>query len=37
MLESEVTIVKTLDHPNVIKCHDVFITPNNCYIITEYC
>lgn len=29
--------MRTLDHPNVIKCHDVFFTLNNCYIITEYC
>jgi serine/threonine protein kinase len=37
MLESEVAILKQIEHPNVIKCFDVFVTCNNCYIVTEYC
>jgi serine/threonine-protein kinase ULK/ATG1 len=37
MLESEVSILRVMDHPNIIKCHDVYLTNNNCYIITEYC
>lgn len=37
MLESEVSILKQLNHPNVIRCYDVFVTSNNCYIVTEYC
>lgn len=29
--------MKTLDHPNVVKCFDVYKTQTNCYIITELC
>lgn len=29
--------MKTLHHPNILKCYDVFSTANNCYIITELC
>lgn len=34
MLDCEIEALKTLNHPNVLKCHDVFTTANNCYIIT---
>jgi|JI6StandDraft_1071083.scaffolds.fasta_scaffold11740_3 serine/threonine protein kinase len=37
MLESEVSIVRQLDHPNIIKCYDVMLTSNHCYIVTEFC
>jgi serine/threonine protein kinase len=37
MLESEITILKSIDHPNIIRCYDVYLTVNNCYIVTEYC
>ena len=37
LLRNEIAILKNLNHPNVIKCHDVLTSVNNCYIITEYC
>ncbi len=37
LLQNEIKILKELDHPNIIKMHDVFYTENNCYIITQYC
>jgi serine/threonine protein kinase len=33
MLDSEIEILKTLDHPNVIKCLDVYKTATHCFII----
>lgn len=30
-------ILKELNHPNVIRCYDVFTSKNNCYIVTEFC
>lgn len=29
--------MKTLDHPNVIKCFDIYKTQSHCYIVTELC
>lgn len=37
LLQNQIKILKELDHPNIIKMHDVFYTQNNCYIVTEYC
>jgi serine/threonine protein kinase len=37
MLEGEIEALKKLSHPNILKCHDIFSTTNNCYIITEFC
>ena len=37
MLDNEIEILKTLDHPNVIKCYDIYRTQTHCYIITELC
>lgn len=37
MLDNEIQILKSLDHPNVIKCFDIYKTASNCYIITELC
>lgn len=37
MLENEIQILKTLDHPNVIKCFETFKTSSHCFIVTEYC
>jgi serine/threonine protein kinase len=34
MLEGEIDALKKLNHTNVLKCHDIFSTANNCYIIT---
>lgn len=37
LLYSEIDIVKMLNHPNILRCYDVFSSSNNCYIITEIC
>ena len=37
MLLREIQILKTLEHPNIVRCFDVFQTNNNTYIITEFC
>lgn len=37
LLYSEIDILKTLHHPNVLNCLEVFTSANNCYIITELC
>jgi serine/threonine-protein kinase ULK/ATG1 len=37
MLQSEIQAIKTLHHPNILRCYDVFSTTNNCYIVMEYC
>jgi serine/threonine-protein kinase ULK2 len=30
-------VLKRLNHPNVLKCYEVFTSNRNCYIITELC
>lgn len=37
MLQSEIKAIKTLNHPNILRCYDVFTTANNCYIVMEFC
>jgi serine/threonine-protein kinase ULK/ATG1 len=37
MLQSEIQAIRTLSHPNILRCYDVFTTVNNCYIIMEFC
>ena len=37
LLYSEIEILKTLKHPNILNCLEVFSSNNNCYIITEFC
>lgn len=37
LLYSEIDIVKALNHPNIMRCYEVFSSANNCYIITEIC
>jgi serine/threonine protein kinase len=37
MLAKEIAIFKKIEHPNILRFEDVYYTPNNCYIITEYC
>ena len=36
LLKNEISILKELNHENVIRCHDVFSSKNNCYIVTDY-
>ena len=37
MLFSEIEVLKEMNHPNVLRCHEVFTSNRNCYIITELC
>lgn len=37
ILNVQTEALKKLKHPNIIQCHDIFSTVNNCYIITEFC
>lgn len=37
LLFSEIDILKKLNHPNVLRCHQVFTSNRNCYIVTELC
>lgn len=34
LLEQEIQILLTLDHPNIIKCYDVLKTSEECYCFT---
>lgn len=36
-IQSEIDIMKKIEHPNIVKLHDVYQTNNNMYIVTEYC
>lgn len=36
LLQNEVSILKELDHENVIRCLEVLRSENNCYIVTQY-
>lgn len=37
MLTNEIQILKGLNHPNVLKCYDVYRTATQCFIVTEFC
>ena len=37
MLQEEINILRQINHANVIKCYDIFLTQQNCFIVTEYC
>jgi len=36
-LESELTILKQLDHPNIVKLFEIYEYKNNIYLVTEMC
>src|SRR4051794_28134053 len=36
-LEYEIDILKNLDHPNIVKLHEVFNDKHNIYLVTELC
>lgn len=36
-IQSEIEIMKKVDHINIVKLYDVYQTTNNMYIITELC
>ena len=29
--------LRKLSHPNVLRCHDILMTKNNVYMVTEFC
>ncbi|NCQ42735.1 MAG: protein kinase [Cyanobacteria bacterium] len=35
--ESEINILKAVDHPNIIKLHEVYLDNNFVYLVEEYC
>lgn len=35
-VQREITVLKKIDHPNVIKMHEMFDTTNHLYLLTEY-
>ena len=37
LVKTEITILKTCNCENVIKCLDVFQSPNSIFIVTEFC
>lgn len=37
LLDNEISILESLDHPNLLRLLDLYYTENNCYLITEYC
>ena len=37
MLQEEINILREISHKNVIKCLDIIVQPQICYIVTEYC
>eukprot|EP00330_Aristerostoma_sp_ATCC50986_P006776 CAMPEP_0114597122 /NCGR_PEP_ID=MMETSP0125-20121206/19359_1 /TAXON_ID=485358 ORGANISM="Aristerostoma sp., Strain ATCC 50986" /NCGR_SAMPLE_ID=MMETSP0125 /ASSEMBLY_ACC=CAM_ASM_000245 /LENGTH=62 /DNA_ID=CAMNT_0001801271 /DNA_START=434 /DNA_END=622 /DNA_ORIENTATION=- len=36
-LFAEVSLLKGLDHPNIVKLYELYQDENNYYLITEYC
>jgi len=36
-IQSEIEIMKKVNHKNIVKLYDVFQTSNNMYIVTELC
>lgn len=37
LLYSEIGVLQGLNHPNVLRCLEVFTSNRNCYIVTELC
>jgi serine/threonine-protein kinase ULK/ATG1 len=37
LLEQEIAIMRSLDHPHVIRCAEVLKSANHCYFVTELC
>lgn len=37
LIKNEISIMKVVDHPNIVKLFEFFEDDENFYIITEYC
>jgi serine/threonine protein kinase len=37
LLDNEASIMQRIHHPNILHVHDMFITDNNYYLITDFC
>lgn len=37
MITKEVAIIRSIDHPNIVKLFDTLETANNFYLIFEFC
>ena len=36
-LRNEITVLRSLDHPNIVKAYEVYETGKNIYVLLEYC
>ena len=36
-LRNEINVLRTLDHPNIVKAYEVYETKANIYVLMEYC
>ncbi|KAL7479653.1 hypothetical protein ACHAW6_005369 [Cyclotella cf. meneghiniana] len=36
-LRNEIEVLRSLDHPNIVKAYEVYETPRNIYVLMEYC
>ena len=36
-LRNEIEVLRSLDHPNIVKAYEVYETRNNIYVLMEYC
>jgi calcium-dependent protein kinase len=37
MIKNEISVMRAVDHPNILKLFEFFEDEENMYIITEYC
>lgn len=36
-LEQEFEVLKTVDHPNIVKFYEMYLNKDYCHIVTEFC
>lgn len=37
MIAKEVAIIKSINHPNIVRLHETLETTNNYYLVFEFC